>query len=360
VREKSKILAEIGRHSLLDVVPGLSELILEKGETRLLRAGRSFAGRARKWSTLFMPISARIRLMVSSGGAGNESLIGHLQKNHALGLRELFEARPYAYSAVAEGPTMVLFLPKEEFLSLTRARPEVQHYLRLMTSSSGVRNFKLFLEERKIDRQDLFSVLASIHLEPVVLKSSQQLDLSDPSLWFVGSGHLRVTSLPGRPQEFSTHVGEGAWLGGEALVAPFKLSYEVLALQDTRLQRAPLKKLGPILDRLGLTEAIFEERWLDRTNIGSESMSGGVLTRLAGRPATEEEITGLGFRSIFADSNTPPPTRRALSRLFPGSPTISGYRSTYPVFSPSFSSARRLRGSGWPKLSSLSVSTSRD
>src|SRR4051812_5836482 len=105
----SDILAELGTKSLLSVVPGLDDLILEKGKLRLVAGETEIAKLGSRTDFLIIPISGNLKLTLDDS-EGNHKFVGQLQARQSLGLGELIEGTNYSYSARTEGPMRVLYV----------------------------------------------------------------------------------------------------------------------------------------------------------------------------------------------------------------------------------------------------------
>ncbi|MCK6548783.1 ATP-binding cassette domain-containing protein [Myxococcota bacterium] len=287
MKGKSAILSELGKDTIVQLVPGLEQLIFERGVVRPFDAGAEVAKRGEPITHLIIPLSGPLRLTIS----GND--VGTIQRLRSLGLRELLENRPYAYSAVADEPTTALFVPKAAFVELVDRVPNLSHYLRMMSRSAGVRSFVRFLEDHRIDFSDIVEAIATIPFETQSLEPGAELGDGTPTLWFIRRGTLRVTSTrSAQPLD----VGEGAWLGGEAIVPPHGRSYVATATAPVSLHAVKLKVIRPLLERLGLVDAVYEEPWLDKGPQSTRSRPRAPrLTPLPGRPLGPDELAELAL-----------------------------------------------------------------
>lgn len=288
MKGKSAILSELGRDTIVQLVPGLEQLIFERGVVRPYEAGAEVAKRGEPVAHLVIPLTGPLRLTISGSGD-----VGHLQRLRSLALRELLEKRPYAYSAVADEPVTALVVPAPAFLELVDRVPNLSHYLRMMSRSSGVRSFVRFLEDHRVPFSDLVEAVATIPVDTQTLEVGAELTDGAPTLWFIRRGAIRVTTTrAAEPLE----LGEGAWLGGEAIVPPHTRSYVATATAPVSLHAVKLKQLRPLLERLGLVDAVYEEPWLDKGPKSTRSRPRAPrLTALPGRPLGPDELADLAL-----------------------------------------------------------------
>lgn len=273
-------------------MPGLSELILQAGKVELFPPGAVVAEQGTAVSQFIMPLSHSLRLQFSSGGVGNNSLVGYLQRSRVLSLREMLDGLPHPFSAVAEKPTRALLLPAAPFLQLVQGSPKIWNYLSLITSSGGIRNFRTFLVESGVSQDEVIHCVSRIPPANRILRAGEYLENREPGLFFVQSGRLRVTRVSSFGSPLDSAIGEGAWFGGEALVAPHRVSYEVVADQESSLHFVRLGEIRDSLVKFGMIEAVYAEPWLQmKTEPGS-------LTSVELDPLSGEELSPKSLRAL--------------------------------------------------------------
>jgi ABC-type bacteriocin/lantibiotic exporter with double-glycine peptidase domain len=257
----SSILAELGDGSLISVVPGLSDLILESGVVRLFAPKTEVLELGRVLDQLIIPLDGGLTLVQHSAAAPSRE-IGYLKKRQSLALGELLRGNPVGYAAVTEAATRVLFVAKENFEALMRREPDVHHYLKLITFSSGVRAFKNFLSDRGVNQRDAIRIIRSISDRSEIFEEGAEVVASSPSLAFIRNGMLRVEEAG--TSSWSVTLGEGSWYGGEALVEPYRLSYKVTVIQKAEIHFCNLDRLREQLRSLGLIEEVYNDPCIAR------------------------------------------------------------------------------------------------
>lgn len=285
---RSRVIEQLGQHSLIEVVPGLEKLINDKGQIRVIDKGVELVKEGQPVKYLLIPVSHGLRLLQNQGRA--KTPLGYLQKQRALALRQMLIGEPYAYSAVTEAATSVLIVPGADFLALVAAKPLVQRYLELMSSAASVRHFKRFLSERGVRSEDIVEVLGTF---PAAV-SSLVTDTKIPAghLCFVESGRLRIDS-DNATERATSYVGDGDFFGGEALVSPFTWSYSARTVEKSALRLVRAADLKDILGSAGMLDALYDEPCLWAR--GDESTQVQAPAPLASLPGEVVEPEGLRF-----------------------------------------------------------------
>lgn len=287
MKQASALLADLGKSSLLQLVPGLEQVALEHGTIRAYTPGQEVARQGAAPTHLIIPLNAGLTLIDTA----RQSRVGLLERRRALALRWALEGQPYPYSAIAEQPVNALHIPLTLFRDVVFRQPQVLHYLRLITRSSGLRSFRTFLQDHGIEPGAMFRLLSAVPLEMVQLGAGDRLPDDSPALYFVRAGRLRIT---GKNFTRPVIVGEGAFFGGEALVPPTTLSYTVEALEPTALHALPLTALAPLAAERGLTDGLYEEPWLT-PSAEAGARRRGVASELPGTVVLPAEVERLGF-----------------------------------------------------------------
>jgi hypothetical protein len=205
--ELSGILRSLSTKSLVALVPGLDELTIEKGRVQLLAAGSDAARAGRVLDQLIIPIDGSLKLFDPAGE--EKPWVGYVHRGQSLALANLLENRPLPYGAKAETQLNVLYIPRGDFMALLARHPKVLHYLRLVTSSSGVRNFVRFLGDKGFQAPECFEILSNLPLDPQTLEPGEALRIASPQLHFIRSGRVHVETNPGAPAKLHADVGEG-------------------------------------------------------------------------------------------------------------------------------------------------------
>ena len=287
----SSVLAELGDRSLLGIIPGLSELIHDAGNIRLFSRDGKVIQQGNPIEYLVIPLDGPLKLVRQTDPA-NSNCVGYLSKHQALALGELIRGEVYPYGAVADTTTRVLFLPKNSFLQLLRGQEDALHYLKLMTASSGLRSFKNFLIERRIDPKNVVRIFKSIEAAEETVEAGKEFNLSTPGLIFLREGRVRIES-GAKDSAWSLELGEGAWFGGEAVVSPFRISYRAVALTPVKIHSAPMSRIAPELKALKLIEAVHADPWITRQASGRTRTADLPLSSLPGQLLPESEAVHL-------------------------------------------------------------------
>lgn len=278
---KSALLSDLSRGSLVELIPGLEEALIEHGLVHHFSGGVEVAQEGDDVEQLLIPMDAPLQLVDAKTGVQ----IGRLEAKRSLALREALDERPYRYSARTERETTVAMLPAEELRRLLRKEPKIEHYLRLMTQSAGVREFRRFLSDRGLGSDVIVELLAQVESESLVLARGEAVPHSAPGLHFVSEGALEIT---GRDRAAFV-VREGAWFGGETLVPPHRASYRAEVRATARLHRAPLAAIAGPLQRLGLIDALHAEPALSGI-LAADTRSEGPAEVLPLEPASLEAL----------------------------------------------------------------------
>lgn len=282
--KKSGILSRLNQDSLVSLIPGFLEVCLEYGSIRRLRPGERVCAQGEMLDELIIPIFGSIRM--HRGSAQEDREFGILQESRSLGLRQILFNEPTPFVATADGDCQVLSLPIARFLSHLKRHPDIANYLKLMVSSAGIRYFREMLAAKSLSIESVCAIFSAIELEPIVLERGDELDMSDPSIWFVTSGMLKVGKVA---------LSEGAFFGAEALSAPYEYSYQVTAKERVVLYRAKLKKLRAHLKRFNLVDELILS---SRARLKPKSIAKlpkWDSTELPGRSLAGAEIEKTGY-----------------------------------------------------------------
>lgn len=294
----STLISEFGKESLLSVIPGLDKLTLERGQVRFFKAGETVVQRGEEIQYLIIPITSGLQLVTQNDQA-EEKAVHFLRKQQSLALKDLLLGKAYPYSVISEVDNRLLFLAKADFLAHLEKHPELKHYLSLITQSSAFRNFRNFLKERGIKVQDIYRIFSQLEANFHKLEPDSNLDMPEASLVFVHSGRLEIRNKDPQVNSFSSELTEGAWFGGEALVAPFQVSYAAKSIEETIIIQTPLEPLRAVLKNYSLIEPIFDEPWLTKRN-KLEKRRPSVATAIPGRALTENEARERGLALDFS------------------------------------------------------------
>lgn len=292
---QSKLLEEIHAKSLLDVIPQIEDLILEHGELTLFQAGEKVCEQGQNLTHYLMPISQPLKLLTSIGEDANEKFIGYVERCRSLALKELLQHAPIPFTALTEAKTTVLKIEKTVFLNHIKKSPKVEHYLKLITSSSGARSFKTFLEEAQIPESIIIDIFFRIDDHQTILQPGDVLENQNEYMYLISSGAFEAQSKPNTDRPFKVLLGEGAFFGGEALVPPFESSYNITATQVTRCLKLDLKFGRPLFEKHKLAEVLFDEPWIQKQKPQQAQAAEGSLSHLPGTALTQEEIASLGI-----------------------------------------------------------------
>jgi ATP-binding cassette, subfamily B, bacterial HlyB/CyaB len=292
---QSKLLEEIHAKSLLDVIPQIEDLVLEHGELTLYQAGEKVCEQGQNLTHYFMPISQPLKITQFTEENTNEKFLGYIERCRSLALKELLQHAQLPFTAITEAKTTVLKIEKAVFLNHIKKSPKVEHYLKLVTSSSGARSFKTFLEEAHIPEDIIIDIFFRIDDHQTTLQPGEALENQNDYMYLISSGAFEAQSKPGAEKPYKVSLGEGAFFGGEALVPPFESSYNIAATQTTRCLKLDLKFGRPLFEKHKLAETLFDEPWIQKQKPHHARTVEGVLSLLPGTALTREELTALGI-----------------------------------------------------------------
>ncbi len=290
---RSKLLEEIRAESLIDIIPGMDELLLQHGQLRLAEPGEILCESGAPINKYLMPVSSSLKIAQQEYALA-ESPTGYIQKYRSIALRELLQGAPYPYTVICEQKTNILELDKDIFLSHMTQYPKIERYLKLVTTCAGCRSFKEFLEESALSVDKIVELFARIELEPKRLNTNETLDNHQQFISFISSGKIRIESRPQVTPPFSLVLGEGAFLGGEALVAPFETSYTFKAEEPTIVHVLPLQYARALCETYNVSDKLFDEPWIKIQNRNERRSQRKRFTLLPGQPLSEEAFVELG------------------------------------------------------------------
>lgn len=261
----SKLISEISRNSLLELVPGLTEVAIESGEVMAFGAQRVVCAQGKPADNLWIAIDGGLKIIHSIGASQGERLVGYLSRGRSIALKQVIHQSEYPYSVLTERPSRLLRIPSEKARPVLQANPDLLHYLLLMTSSSGARSLRTQLLEKNVHTDAVRAVLNCFPLEPeIVLPGQILLARENCGIYLVQSGELSVIEIDSSPNSGGTltTLSDGAWFGGESLTAPFACSYRVRAETRSVVHFAKARELSRVTDRLAITEFFFSDPWI--------------------------------------------------------------------------------------------------
>jgi len=330
---RSRILEEVASESLLGLVPGLTEFALEAGELVRVRAGQEVCQQGDSASHFIMPVDESLRLEFSA--TGERELVGHLKRGRSLALGQLLRGAEYPYFAVAETTTTILKIPRDPFVRYLGRYPNYLHYLRVVTESEGIRQVKEFLEDAGLETASVVEFFSHVPKHTHALSAGRRLSLDPPRRIFVKSGLLHAANKPSADHRFEVEVEEGDFFGGEGLVPPHEVSYEVEALEKTEYHAVECSDVQSFLESAGVVDALFEEPRLrdvraPKTSFGEERE----LSDLPGEPVDPSEIPARDLhlnpeqlREAETDAESVPTTLVNIGSLLGVSVNLSAVRT---------------------------------
>ena len=281
---KSKLLQALGKSSILDLIPGLSDIASERGRLRLVDAGERIQEQGQLVGQLVIPVSEHVRLIAEPTAPGGEpKFIGYLQRGRSLCIKEILSNQPAAFSAVAESATSLFVLPVADFLACLNATPEVRPYLEQMTNSRGARALRTFLLENNVPNSRLFSLFAHVQPATIDVAPGEQIPLLEPALFLVDSGSFQITSTdPASTGRVLAELGDGAWFGGVCVVPPHTFNYAATATSASQIKCLRYHDIAALLEADNLIDLVVRDPWVSLNNALLESEDRAGISDIPG------------------------------------------------------------------------------
>jgi ATP-binding cassette, subfamily B, bacterial HlyB/CyaB len=162
----------------------------------------------------------------------------------------------------------------------------------LLNTSISARNFKNYLSEREVEKDSIVSLISCFE----AYESSGDSDVEfENHLVFIDEGKIRCHS-EGSLSAFivDTIATKGSWIGGNALMPPFKNTYLAQCLTDVKGWRLSLEHVSEIArDNMTLMESLYLEPWLDMRREDSEVNFDHlrILTDIPAQKMNIDEVT---------------------------------------------------------------------
>lgn len=240
----SALLKNLGVDSLLTIIPGLTEVIFEKGKFLTISKGDFLFKSGDSVNGLYIPIDQDLLLL-----SKKENFF--LLKGRSLALKNLIKNEDLQYSVQAEQDTKVIFLEREIFFEHLNQFKELKLYLEHYTSFLAVRNFKKFCAHLEIPENDLKKIISNITFFEFHDSDDLNIKLKEKVV-FVTSGELTV-EVNSVFNKSNLILQEGSWFGTEAIAPPFEWSYRIIdthKLKLLALDLSVIKKLNLSVEQL--------------------------------------------------------------------------------------------------------------
>lgn len=288
----SKLIANIADKSLLNVLPELKRCFVDNGDVEMFVDGQSVQKEGEPILRFTLLLKGTLALQTNNGES-----IGHLVPGRSLCLKQFLNDEPAPYAAVAQGSVMTISIPREVVLRLFSMHPHVDRYLRLVSEFRSVRSFRHMLGGMGVEMQEIVEIVSVIRPTPMTVEAGESINPDHLLVYFIEQGEFAVSGKQGNNKIEGT-LAEGAWFGGEALVAPHRLSYEVKAKTQARVLVAQAKQLAAAVKR----EALLEKLYGDPCVKGSTqvfkafgSAEAGTFSVMPGERIGVEDIERLGI-----------------------------------------------------------------
>lgn len=261
---KSHLLELLPDGSIYDIIPDLVGATLDHGEFYIAKKGEIIAKEGDIIENFILPIDENIKLTQFDEATKKEKAIGFLQRKRSLALKELLFDLTYEYTAVCETPTRIIKLKRDFFLKILKNNPKIEYYLKLIVQSSGLRSFKLFLEENGLQKNQIIEIFNKIVLQDQKLKTNQSIEFDSKKLYFIRSGELEVNFVNTDTKYRKLSLYEASFFGGEALLPPYRLSYQLKAKEDTIFHFAAINDILPELEKYNIINELHKEPWVTK------------------------------------------------------------------------------------------------
>jgi len=264
---RRSLLSEIHRDSLLSIVPGLSESIIDNGKISVYDPGTILITEGTTPKKLFIPISNGLRIQKRG------ETVGYIQKHRAAALGKILQRQTCEYEIIVEKPTLIAEISVDHFWSTLKNHPKIENYLKIITASSGARALKRYLSERSMEFKTIVDVFALVDPAIKSVRKGKTIEEVGKSLIMVSSGKIKIQNKKITSRVLS--ITEDSFFGGEALVGKNSVSYAAISEEDVTFFELNLNKLVGTLNNEDLIENLADEPYLqfglDETSQKSES-----------------------------------------------------------------------------------------
>ncbi|MCB9091606.1 MAG: ATP-binding cassette domain-containing protein [Halobacteriovoraceae bacterium] len=256
---ESHLLESLPSESIITLLPQFKKTLFEKAQVQLVSLSDKIGTFGESLSELIIPLDGDL-VLYKKNQKNEDMAFGFLQKGRCLGLGNIISGTPLTYEARGESNIRVLKLSKKDFLEYLESYPEYLNYLKLMTSSMAIRNFKRFLVGSGIKIEDIVKVFSKLKKTSIVDQASL-MNLLQSHILFIDSGKLEIYFDD--KDKIAHSIEEGGWIGGESIVPPHILSYSIGHSQNIEsLYYLSHQDLKPILSDNTLN-SLYQEPFLN-------------------------------------------------------------------------------------------------
>lgn len=256
---ESDVLSGLPAENLISLLPGLDKLVFETGKVVKYKKGAIVCESGEILDRLIIPINND--LVLSRKNEGNtDEVFGFLQRGRSLALSNLLSDKKVNYQAATEIKTNVLEVPKKAFIDFLNQHEEFKTYLQFISKHSGLRALKDYLKEFNIDTSKIINMVNSFELVQVQ-KLSQLNAYLNECLVLVNRGRVLIESTQSGHQEW---VGEGCFLGTEALISPSRVSFKFVKTQNAQLGIIPLEVITTYISDHIILENLYREPFISQ------------------------------------------------------------------------------------------------
>ena len=205
---------------------------------------------------IIIPLSDDLVLVFSDG---KERI---LQRGRSLALGNILESKPINYDVKSTSINTVLVIKLDAFNKFMADKQDYYDYLKILNISSAARNFKNYLSEREVDKEDVIALLSS--MEEFSFAESEEINFGG-DLFFLDQGRVRCQSHNVNSIfTVDAIISTGSWFGGNAIMPPYKNAYMAMAISPVSGWRLSLDLLNKLLrGNPSIVESLFLEPWLN-------------------------------------------------------------------------------------------------
>lgn len=218
----SSLLKGLPSETLISLLPGFLQVVYDKGVIKKFKKGEILHESGNKVEALYIPIDGDIVLFNKE----KKEAFSFLEKGRSFALSSLLHDTIVNYSARFDSPTRIIEISKEDFLEFLKQHPDHHKYLEIISTSQAARNFRRFLSEYNLQPEKLITIISQLEQVKTVGIGSLN-ELLKKNILLFNDGEVLI-KFPNK-EYLSKRLAEGAWMGGEALVPPSTLSYQVFS-----------------------------------------------------------------------------------------------------------------------------------
>lgn len=256
----SDLLKNFPQESLLSILPDFEEVVLSFGKILVVQKNTQLFKAGEVLQDLWIPMDQEIKLIRKANLETGAPFVSVLKRGRSLGLKHMLKHEPLPYEAHSEEVTTFLKINRKDLFNYFKETPAAFAYLLNITQFESVRQFKKLLEQKKMAPAAMLELFSQIELhdpnEPFELEKHL-----GQKLIFIELGDVQVKGKGGL--SFNLTIEAPFFLGGQALMSPHKLGYDVFSEKTLKGHTLSFEKLKTFIRDSQILDELYDEPFIE-------------------------------------------------------------------------------------------------